>query len=224
MRRFMLRMVSVEGGVVRRRVSLDELKYDDPEETKRATKVRNKLESARLITAGGDADGNEFYIEPSHDALITSWKSLTTWTREAMAQLLLHRRITQAARAKESGKGALWPGNDPNWPTLSRFSRPSTSSDVWLSSSEARYLNNSFAARLLGRAAALSLMLIVMVALVVTFLQLREVALARQTAKSEAQTRIAEIDCGECSIRNQPGPKVGSATGYGGGFNNDRLS
>ena len=78
MRRVMLRMVAIEGGgVVRRRVPIDELKYSTPDENNRVTEVLERLINARLIVKGQEVAktymGSVVYIEPAHDFLVSGW-------------------------------------------------------------------------------------------------------------------------------------------------------
>jgi hypothetical protein len=66
----MLRMVEIEGGgVARRRVPMDELKYPSPDEDARVTKVIECLINARLVVKGQEinkADSESVvYVEPA---------------------------------------------------------------------------------------------------------------------------------------------------------------
>jgi len=70
MRRVMLRMVTIEsGGVARRRVLMDELKYSTLDENNRVTEVMKCLINARLIVKGQEVAktymGSVVYIEPA---------------------------------------------------------------------------------------------------------------------------------------------------------------
>ncbi|WNG25631.1 hypothetical protein F0U62_17610 [Cystobacter fuscus] len=91
----LLRMVSPEGGeLARRRVPRAELEYPLPEENARVQRVLHSLESCRLVVAS-DEEGP--CVEPSHDALLSSWPRLHDWARHAQRELLLLRRISHAA-------------------------------------------------------------------------------------------------------------------------------
>jgi WD40 repeat protein len=53
--------------------------------------VLRPMIDARLVTAGRDS------VEISHDALLTSWPRLANWLTEAREEILLRRRLAQAA-------------------------------------------------------------------------------------------------------------------------------
>ncbi|MCA2212328.1 nSTAND1 domain-containing NTPase [Jidongwangia harbinensis] len=53
--------------------------------------VLRPLVDARLVTAGRDT------VEISHEALLTSWPRLTAWLTEAREEIVLRRRLAQAA-------------------------------------------------------------------------------------------------------------------------------
>jgi energy-coupling factor transporter ATP-binding protein EcfA2 len=77
MQKMMLRMVSLTGGeTAGRRVMLPELSYTDGQENERVAKVIKALDKSRLIRF----DKNS-YIEPSHDALVRSWKQMQDWIK-----------------------------------------------------------------------------------------------------------------------------------------------
>ena len=108
MRHLMLRMVSLTGGeTAGKRVLKSELIFNHQEENKRIAKVVGVLEEERLVHAGKDSEGSEFY-EPSHDALIQIWKQMQEWVKDFTADnILLHARL-QAALAEYSAKGNRW--------------------------------------------------------------------------------------------------------------------
>ncbi|HEX8395116.1 MAG TPA: caspase family protein [Longimicrobium sp.] len=98
LRRIMLRMVALEGGeVARRRVPLWELEYDDRKENERVKHVLAMLGEARLTVSGTGADG-EPYVEPAHDELVRGWDRLSKWITDEQANLILLRRLGEAAR------------------------------------------------------------------------------------------------------------------------------
>ena len=111
MRRVMLRMVALEGGEpVRRRVPESELKYankQEPtqlneEENQRVKVVLESLDKARLVVSGQET--GEPYVEPAHDFLVKGWDKLQKWLEEKHQDLLLQRRLTQAAMEWDSIK------------------------------------------------------------------------------------------------------------------------
>jgi WD40 repeat protein len=115
MRRVMLRMVAIEGGgVARRRVPIDELKYSTPNENDRVTKVMERLINARLVVKGQEAAknymGSVVYIEPAHDFLVSGWDKLQSWIKKEQEDLALQQRLTPAANDWAIGKGGLWTG------------------------------------------------------------------------------------------------------------------
>ncbi|WP_433826561.1 ATP-binding protein [Actinoplanes sp. CA-015351] len=56
------------------------------------SRVLRRLVKARLVTVGADT------VEISHEALLSSWPRLARWVSEAGEDLLLRRRITEAAQ------------------------------------------------------------------------------------------------------------------------------
>jgi len=112
MRRLMLRMVSLSAGeMAGRRVLLDELKFHDEAEDRRAKTVIQQLDDAKLIRSDADDAGRRF-IEPAHDALVRAWKRLWDWVRELGEEnLLLHAKLMSAMsdyRANAGSKSFLW--------------------------------------------------------------------------------------------------------------------
>lgn len=97
MQRVMLRVIALEGGgLARRRVFRDELKYGDEAEDERVATVLTQLEQARLIVS--DKSDDRAYVEPAHDALVNAWPQLTDWKQqEGDENILLQRRVTDAA-------------------------------------------------------------------------------------------------------------------------------
>jgi energy-coupling factor transporter ATP-binding protein EcfA2 len=59
--------------------------------------VLGRLVDARLLTTGRDETGQEV-VDVSHEALIRGWPRLRRWIDADRAGLLLHRRLTDAAR------------------------------------------------------------------------------------------------------------------------------
>ena len=150
MRRVMLRMVSSEGGViVRRRVPLAELQYDDavaPGENERIARVLDVLVNGRLAVRGREVDGGA-YVEPAHDALVSAWDRLLTWIHEANREgpvLAWRERLAHAAgewthAAQKERGGLLW--QDPaRSAQLSQLLRRRAD---WLNARERAFANRS---------------------------------------------------------------------------------
>lgn len=119
LQRLMLRLVVADGGTVaRRRVTDDELEFEDRAEQVRVSAILTRLIDARLLVRGKDPEGVSF-IEPAHDALVRGWGRLLQWIREegdAWFPLAQRQRLTRAAAEWERGDraqrfGLLW--SDP---------------------------------------------------------------------------------------------------------------
>lgn len=80
------RMVVVTSGErARRRVPLDELVYDDPDEARRVGDVLQRFHEARLISLGTEpSEGGveRSYAEPMHDELVRGWDYVSRWLDE----------------------------------------------------------------------------------------------------------------------------------------------
>jgi hypothetical protein len=83
-------MISFESGrISKRRIYTDingssindELEFDSAEKTKKVKSIANDLVNARLIKPDIDENG-QLFIEPSHDALLSSWSLLTEWLKQ----------------------------------------------------------------------------------------------------------------------------------------------
>jgi hypothetical protein len=86
LRRLMLRMLQVQhGALVRQRVSESQLRNTDPQESARLQQVLTRLIEARLVVRGVD-DRGQVFVEPAHDALVSSWGQLLQWVHEAQEQ------------------------------------------------------------------------------------------------------------------------------------------
>ncbi len=121
MRNLMLRMVSISGGeTAGKRVLKSELNFSQQAENKRIDKVLTLLEEKRLIQSGTDSESRNYY-EPSHDALVRTWRRVQEWIKEFTAEyLLLHSRLGNAVTDYERGlkdKKYLW-HNNANLPLL----------------------------------------------------------------------------------------------------------
>jgi WD40 repeat protein len=92
-RRMFLRLVTVDEDVMttKRRMERTELPAGDVAE------VLEGFVARRLITVG------ERYVEISHDALLTAWPRLAEWAAADQAGLLVHRRLTRAAKEWQAG-------------------------------------------------------------------------------------------------------------------------
>ncbi|HEX8159471.1 MAG TPA: AAA family ATPase [Solirubrobacteraceae bacterium] len=95
-RRTLLRLTQPGEGTedTRRRAARSELA---PECDGRFDDVLARLVDARLLTTGRDETGVEV-VDVSHEALIRGWPRLRDWIDADRAGLLIHRRLTDAAR------------------------------------------------------------------------------------------------------------------------------
>gem|GEM_PF-5852874 len=86
LKRLMLRMVKNEHGApVRQRITEQQWLHWDNTESHSINVVIDKMCDARLLVRG-ITDTDEKYVEPAHDALITSWTRLMTWISEAQSE------------------------------------------------------------------------------------------------------------------------------------------
>ena len=93
----MLRTIALGGGeLARRRVSLSELKYPEPENS-RVKEIIRCFSAARLLVEGQDTEGKP-YVEPAHDALVRGWQKLLLWKQEEQESIILQRRLTPIAQ------------------------------------------------------------------------------------------------------------------------------
>ncbi|HEX7183928.1 MAG TPA: TIR domain-containing protein [Thermoanaerobaculia bacterium] len=98
-RRILLRLTQPGEGTedTRRRALLSDLVVR-PEEQPAVEDVVGALAAARLVTTGHDRQMQEPTVEVSHEALIRGWPRLRAWIDEDRAGILLHRRLSEAAR------------------------------------------------------------------------------------------------------------------------------
>ncbi len=99
MRCLMLRMVSLTGGqAAGKRVMVDDLHFTDPADNGRLQRVRTQLENEFLIMADTDHIGQGF-VEPVHDALVTTWDKVQQWMKDfGDANLLLLNELEAAVK------------------------------------------------------------------------------------------------------------------------------
>ncbi|MDQ3815533.1 MAG: hypothetical protein M3347_16575, partial [Armatimonadota bacterium] len=144
MQRVMLRMVAIEGGEsTRRRVPRSEFEYEDERENRRITEVINRLadQGARLIIGGKEPKGEE-YVEPAHDELVRGWDKLASWVEEKQDDLLLQRRVTQAAiewGRDQRAAGHLYDDN----PRLPQLEQTLQSQSHWFNRLETGFIQAS---------------------------------------------------------------------------------
>lgn len=115
LRHLMLRLISLSGGeTAGRRVTHEELDFDDPVENERIALVRDQWIEKRLLRSGSD-NQNKPFIEPAHDALVRSWRRIQDWIQEYRGEnILLHAKLGAAVaeyHKRNEGKGYLWDSN-----------------------------------------------------------------------------------------------------------------
>jgi hypothetical protein len=200
MRRLMLRMTLLEhGAAARQRIDREELAHWDPAESDRLQTVLQSLCDARLLVQGV-AESGQHYIEPAHDALVTSWGRLLNWAHSAQAAEpglnFLHALSRTAAdwssASSRDKPGLLWRDkvrSDRLW-TLRKHQR------LALNRVEDNFCRASVARQRLIRAATLVALLTITVSglLAVAFgfvaVEQREAAFA-QRDEAQRQTGIA---------------------------------
>jgi WD40 repeat protein/energy-coupling factor transporter ATP-binding protein EcfA2 len=98
-RRVLLRLTQPGEGTedTRRRASQTEL-IPYPTQTEAVERVVQKLADARLLTTTHDEEAGQEVIDVSHEALIQGWPRLQGWVNEDRAGLIIHRRLTAAAK------------------------------------------------------------------------------------------------------------------------------
>ncbi|CAL9341806.1 hypothetical protein SUDANB15_00278 [Streptomyces sp. enrichment culture] len=105
-RLILLRLITPGEGAQDTRRPVDRTELDFAPEQEIAAVV-DRLVAARLLTV------DDTTVDLAHEALITAWPRLGTWIDEARERLLVHRRLTDAARTwNDLGRepGALYRG------------------------------------------------------------------------------------------------------------------
>ncbi|MER6029517.1 helix-turn-helix domain-containing protein [Streptomyces sp. NPDC001851] len=105
-RRILLRLITPGEGVQDTRRPADRAELD-AHGSPCAGDTLEQLVRARLVTVDGDT------VHLAHEALITAWPRLRRWIDDARERLLVHRRLTEAARtwnALDRDPGALYRG------------------------------------------------------------------------------------------------------------------
>jgi len=138
--KIMLRMVSIEGSEpARKKILMDELIFSKAEENKRVEDIIDKLLKARLVIKD-NAENNQNYVEPVHDALINSWVYQRGWLNDDGKEIiLLQNRLGAAIKDDSIGKGNLW----HNHPRLDQLEKESKSQDSWLNQKEVIFVKDS---------------------------------------------------------------------------------
>jgi len=111
-RRALLRLTQPGEGTedTRRRATRTELSPAEGDDSFEV--VLRRLVDARMLTTGRDETGQQI-VDVSHEALIRGWPRLRAWIDADRAGLLIHRRLTDAARewnALSREPGALYRG------------------------------------------------------------------------------------------------------------------
>jgi WD40 repeat protein len=204
MRRLVLRMVSDEpGDLARRRVPRSELRYSDPMENARVEVVIERLSTARLLTAGSDAE-NQPYVEPAHDELVRGWDKLWTWIREERGRrddIEFQRRVTSTAEEWENaGDKRARAGRLFLDQRADLLQRVLTSPDPWLNDTETRFAWESISTKRsrrrlsLGARAAVGLLLGIALVLGGLALANQGTALSRQLAAQALSEMPVRLD------------------------------
>lgn len=84
----LLRMLSIDEEVARRRVDLADVRSVDPA----AGLVIDRLADARLVTVDGGT------VEIAHDTMLSAWPRLRAWIDDHREAVRAHRKISEAAR------------------------------------------------------------------------------------------------------------------------------
>ena len=138
----MLRMIAIDGGVsTRRRVPRSELRYPDSRENQRVKTAIASFSSARLIVEGNET-GEDPYVEPAHDVLVTGWDLLLTWKNEYNEDLTLQRMVNNAAIAwvqNQRQTRDLWDQNS----RLPKLKEICKSQNNWLNYLETEFIDRS---------------------------------------------------------------------------------
>lgn len=151
--RILLRMVYKEGEeIAKRRVSIDELQFSEQDKQPVAF-IIDALVDARLIIK------NDNFIEPSHDALIKSWRKISEWIEgtskdaqntnskkstleESYNFLTLRNRL----RADVMDKGKLW-NNDPRLNLVLAYLKEAKQNErkenIWFNQAEEDFIYKS---------------------------------------------------------------------------------
>ncbi|MFQ5628545.1 MAG: caspase family protein, partial [bacterium] len=133
LKKIMLRMVSLEGGIAGRRVMNDEWRYASKKENDRAKKIVSLLEKERLIVVGKN------YIEPAHDALVRAWARLQDWIDEVGKDKILLLDKVKTATKEYRQVGTLWDDS----PRLDELKDELNNKDTLLSKREIDFLRKS---------------------------------------------------------------------------------
>ena len=88
----------------RRRASLSELAFPDPDQTRRMQATIDTFISARLLTSSASPLTGQTSIEVSHEALIRAWPQLADWLRAARNDLPIQRKISEDAAQWQQNK------------------------------------------------------------------------------------------------------------------------
>jgi hypothetical protein len=91
-----------EQDTTRRRASLNEFTFSDPDQTRLMHATIDAFIRARLLTTS--ANDQTPTIEVSHEALIREWPLLAEWLREARKDIPLQHKISQDAAGWEQNK------------------------------------------------------------------------------------------------------------------------
>ena len=187
MKQIILRMVEIEGSeAIKRRVSKKELLYVNAQENQRVETVLAKLDSARLIISGSEAE--DVYVEPAHDYLVRGWDRLQDWIQEEQETLLLQRLLIPAANNWYQTKRDLWHGNS----RLMLLKQIQKSRNNWLNQLEMLFIQSSLNRKRLNISSRLSFLGLVMMVGTFFWLTNDQLVAATQQNLSAASTSLKE--------------------------------
>ncbi|MEM9273881.1 MAG: caspase family protein, partial [Cyanobacteria bacterium P01_F01_bin.143] len=201
MKRVMLRMVELEGGeAVRRKVLESELIYPLDEENDRVKTVLAKLQQARLIVTGTDAEANEAYYEPAHDYLVRGWERLQVWITKEQDSLALQDLLTPSAKAWKKEDKDLWDTNS-RLDRLKEIQDKDTSDDNWLNKIESDFVELSYKTK--ERKQKMFLIRSVVVISVITVISTLATMLGFQSNRQVKMAKVQELAARSESIKEQ---------------------
>ncbi len=139
-RNVMVRMLAISGGkLARRRIYLSELEYPEPEKS-RVKEIIRRFTEAKLLVKGKDDEGN-FYLEPTHDAVVQGWQKLLQWKEDEKETIALQRWLRPAVFKwkNQRDQSLLWNTH----PLLDSLKKILNSDNNWLNPAETDFVRRS---------------------------------------------------------------------------------